>query len=289
MLGVVGDLVEDIVVWPTGPISHGTDTTSEVFRVRGGSAANVAAMAGSAYPTRFFGCVGDDAAGTWIADTLEASGVDVRLQRRGRTGTIVLLVDETGERTMFPDRGASLLMEALDSEELDDVELLHMPSYCFQGTAIRAQMELTASRAVERGVPLSIDASSTALISELGRSDYLALLHRLAPDFLFANQAEAALLGLDSGSPLLPALPKTTFVVKNGPRPTVVLRYGRKTVCVPTEHVDDVRDSTGAGDAFAAGFLVGHLTHGEIDIACRSAHAFAARVLRTPGAHPSYR
>ena len=85
---------------------HATDNPAVIHRTRGGSAANVAAFArrGTAVPARFIGCVGADPAGDMLCAELAGRGVDVRVQRRGRTGTIVVLVDGDGERTMYPDR-----------------------------------------------------------------------------------------------------------------------------------------------------------------------------------------
>ncbi len=101
MLGVIGDVVQDVVVWQLEPIRHATDTRSMIRTTRGGSAANVAAFAASRYPTRFIGCVGDDLAGLALTRELEGCGVDVRMQVRGTTGLIVVLIDEHGERLMF--------------------------------------------------------------------------------------------------------------------------------------------------------------------------------------------
>ncbi|MDE3131176.1 MAG: hypothetical protein KGL16_08465, partial [Acidobacteriota bacterium] len=101
MLGVVGDLVEDIVVWSPGAVRPATDNPSRITRTRGGSAANVAALAASiGTPARFIGRVGDDATGCQLVEQLSQCGVDVRAQRNGRTGAVVVLVDAAGERTM---------------------------------------------------------------------------------------------------------------------------------------------------------------------------------------------
>ena len=102
LLGVIGDVVQDVVVWQLEEVRHGTDTRSRVSMQRGGSAANVAAFAGPRHPTRFIGCVGDDLGGLVLGRELEGHGVDVRLQVRDTTGMIVVLIDQGGERQMFP-------------------------------------------------------------------------------------------------------------------------------------------------------------------------------------------
>ncbi len=130
MLCAVGDLVEDIVVWLSGPPGEGTDVGVSVFRRRGGSAANVAALcAETGTPARFIGNVGDDDLGDRLLATLAGLGVDVRVTRGGRTGTIVVLVAKDGERTMLTDRGAALDLDAVDDRWLDGVNVLHLPAY----------------------------------------------------------------------------------------------------------------------------------------------------------------
>ncbi|MFE7593279.1 carbohydrate kinase family protein, partial [Kitasatospora sp. NPDC057512] len=136
MLGVLGDLVEDIVVWADGPLRHGTDSGARVFRRRGGSAANVACFAAGQYPARFLGCVGEDAVGDGVVAELTGHGVDVRVSRRGRTGSVVVLIDQDGERTMLPDRGAATLLERVPDAWLAGLTHLHVPAYSFDGEPV---------------------------------------------------------------------------------------------------------------------------------------------------------
>src|SRR6478735_7210944 len=113
LVSVVGDLVEDVVVWVDGPVEHGTDNPATVRRAPGGSAANVAAaVARAGGRARFVGRVGDD--GDGLVARLIADGVEALVQRGGRTGTVVVLVEPEGERTMFPDRAASADLAAID-------------------------------------------------------------------------------------------------------------------------------------------------------------------------------
>ncbi len=108
MLLCVGDLIEDVVVWLPGPVALGSDTVVRITRARGGSAANVAAAAVRAGgAARFVGQLGDDELAHRLLHGLALTGVDVVARHGGRTGSIVVLVDSTGERTMLTDRAAA--------------------------------------------------------------------------------------------------------------------------------------------------------------------------------------
>ncbi|MEI9513201.1 carbohydrate kinase family protein [Agromyces sp. CCNWLW213] len=266
VLVVVGDLLEDVVVWATEPIRAATDSAARVFRARGGSAANVAAHAAARTPTRFIGRVGDDAAGRTLEAALAGSGVDVRVQRAGRTGAVVLIVAPDGERTMFPDRAAAAGLEGVDPAWLDGAAWLHVPSYGFEHDPMRSEVRRLAARGRDLGARLSIDASSTGLIDGLGVARVLAWYAQLRPDVLLANETEAELLGVAGGGPVAASVCRR-LVVKHGPEPTEVFDDGALVARVPVAPVVGVRDLTGAGDAFAAGYL-----------------AAAASVITSPGA-----
>lgn len=287
MLGIVGDLVEDVIVWLGEPIRHGTDTEVEIFHTRGGSAANVAAFATRLGPTRFIGCVGEDALGESLVKGLAGDGIDVRVQRRGTTGTIVILIDQDGERTMLPYRGAATLLQDVPDEWLDGLELLHVPGYTFNGDPVGQAVTELIRRARQRGILVSVDASSTGMLEHYGVDRFLALMAELAPEFIIGNQSESEFLGLctkgDAG-PNLGMLPGTIVVTKAGADPTVVLGGPAGKITVPVPPVTDVRDLTGAGDAFAAGFLSKYLATRDLESACVGGHANAALVLSSPGA-----
>ena len=280
MLCALGDLVEDVVVLLPGPPARATDTTCTVLRARGGSAANVAVAAVRAGSrARFVGRVGDDPLGDSLVARLGAAGVVVAGERGGRTGSIVVLVSPDGERTMLTDRGCAVDLAAADPAWLDGALALHVPAYSLAGGAIARSAALLWEAAT---CLRSIDASSVALLAERGRAWWLDRVASLAPDVLFADAGEAAFLGLDDAPP--PGVAVT--VVKDGPRPARVLRHGSPPVAVPAVAVDRVVDTTGAGDAFAAGWLVAAVAGADPVQATEAGHRLAASVVGLAGALP---
>jgi sugar/nucleoside kinase (ribokinase family) len=279
VLAVVGDLVEDVVVWPVGPVRRGSDTPSRISRSRGGSAANVAAAAAPLVPTRFLGCVGADALGDRLVHELTAAGVDARVQRRARTGTVVVLVDVDGERTFLPDRAAAADLHDVPAADLDGVALLHVPAYGLAGGRTSSTVHALLAAAGPRGIGVSIDASSWAVLRALGVEAFRALVERIRPLVLLANADEARELDLRSRP-----LRGTTVVLKDGARPTTVLAPDGGELVVPVDPVTQVRDSTGAGDAFAAGWLSATLDGLDPRACVERGHALARRVLASPGA-----
>ena len=246
MICTLGDLLLDVVVRLEGPIAGDTDTYGRTRVGAGGQAANVAAWAAALDGrARFVGKRARDPAGRFLADELRRRGVDVAgPEVEEGTGTVVSIATPDGKRTMLTDRGVAIAFEAgeLDPSWLEGCERLHVPGYSLAMPPIR-HTALAAARFKPR---VSVDLSSTAAIEAAGLETFRSVLTELDADIVFANGDEAELIG---------DLDVETFVVKRGARGCVVrTRNGEQAY--PAEPAEVV-DTTGAGDAFAAGFLAG--------------------------------
>jgi sugar/nucleoside kinase (ribokinase family) len=191
----------------------------------------------------------------------------------------VVLVEDDGERTMLPDRGAATELAAVPASWLTDVDVLHLPAYSLTAEPIATSCRDLAALARVAGIPLSIDASSVAVLEAYGIGRFRSLLRDLAPDVLLANAEEAGALGLATDAPA----PVT--VVKDGARPVIVVTGGDVPCqAVPVVPAGVVTDTTGAGDGFAAGFLLAWSGGAPVVEAVRAGIAVAATVLARPGA-----
>jgi len=205
---VVGDLLTDVVVSLPGPLpgalAPGSDTPSRTTVTGGGSAANVAAwLAEAGVPTTLVTRVGDDAAGRLLTAELRDGGVEVRaaVDPRVPTGTVVVLVDPDGERTMLPDRGASGLLAAADLDAAlaaGEVRHLHLSGYVLLDEGCRPAGLHALAAARRAGIGTSVGAGSAAPLRAAGATRFLDWV--AGSDLLVANSAEAAVLAGDQAA-----------------------------------------------------------------------------------------
>ena len=245
----LGDLLLDVVVRLDGALVPGGDVAAETRVAPGGQAANVAGwVAFLGGDARFLGKRADDEGGRLATAALTRLGVELAgpIVDEG-TGVVVSLVAADGERTMASSRGigADLRTEEIDDEWLA-CDHLHVSGYALAGEPMRTAAEHAVLRARGRGARVSIDLAATSVIDAVGPAALRGLLERLEPDVVFCNEAEGHAFGTWLGG--------TTWIVKRGARGVSV--DGVDHDAAPAERVVD---STGAGDAFAAGWILGGL------------------------------
>ena len=254
LICVLGDAHLDVVVRFDGPVAVDTDTPARTQVGVGGQAANVAAWVSAlGGQARLIAARGTDLAAGLVTQELERRGIELAGPvLDGPTGVVVSLSEHGTSRSMLTDRGVGprLSADTLDPGWLAGCDLLHLPAYSLASEPV-GDAALAAAALAPR---LSVDLSSTALLREYGAERFRGLLARLRPQLVFGTEDEVALVG---------ELPGSALVVKLGARG--VRAGGRVHPARPVHAVDP----TGAGDAFAAGYLVGGVSLG-LDAAARA-------------------
>jgi ribokinase len=241
----LGDLLLDVIVRLGEPLATGADADAATLTAPGGQAANVAAwVVALGERARCVARRGDDLAGTLLAGELMARGVELVGPAGGRNGAVVSLVTSDGERTMASDRGTATLLEPDDLDpDWFACDCLHISGYALLASPIDAAAAHAVELARGNGARVSVDLSAWTRIR---RSDsFRAQLAALAPDVVFGNEVEWEELGPFG----------ETRVVKRGENGFDVVRGDAVERCQARD--TSVVDTTGAGDALAAGFLVG--------------------------------
>ena len=274
-IATLGDVLLDVVVLLAEPLAPGGDVRASSTAGAGGQAANVAAWAAElGADARCIAKRGDDPAGELVARELTGRGVElVGPAGEGATGVVVSIVD-AGDRALASDPGVA---PSFAPEELDAAwvacDVLHLSGYALLREPIAATALLATRLAREQGARVSVDVAAWTEIRTFGPVRFRQLLDELAPDVLFATEAEWELLG---GA----YLSAPVGVLKRGARGCSVFTEDAKLdfAAVDTEVVDP----TGAGDALAAGFLVG----GSLEEAARRGLDAAARCVAKVGSLP---
>jgi sugar/nucleoside kinase (ribokinase family) len=274
-IATFGDLLLDVIVLIAEPLAPGGDVQASNRASAGGQAANVAAWAAElGADARCIAKRGDDATGELVARELAAQGVElVGPVVEGSTGVVVSVV-RAGDRSLASDRGVapSLAPEELAAAWLE-CDVLHLSGYALLRAPIVEAALLATRLAREQGARVSVDVAAWTEIRAYGPGRFRELVEELAPDILFATEAEWELLG--AGFLSVPVR-----VLKRGSRGCAVFTEEAKLDFAAV--AAEVVDPTGAGDAFAAGFLLG----GSPEEAARRGLEAAARCVATVGSMP---
>lgn len=288
-----GEVMIDVLARLPGPLAVGSDTPAPIRINGGGAAANTASwLAVSGASVTFVGRVGNDAFGRLAIEELTAAGVtvEVTVDPVRPTGTCIVLVDPSGERTMIPDSGANsgLVAGAVAPRLLDPDGYLYLSGYTLldPGALPAGQAALAAAR--ERECRIAVDASSTAPLIETGPHRFLSWIG--AGLLLLANRDEAHVLtdiadAADAARELARICGEA--VVKDGAA-GACWSDGDEVIEMPALRVGVV-DTTGAGDSFAAGFLAARIAGADVAGCLRAGTQLAARAITQVGARPAMR
>ena len=283
---VVGDIAVDVVAVLSGPLAPGSDSPARIRHTGGGAGANVATwLARLGVPVTLVGRVGADFAGGEQLSALQDDGVQlaVAVDPGEPTGTVVVLVDSAGERSMAPDRGANRTLSAADLPRslLATASHLHVSGYPLLEPRTTAVVLEAIGAARELGLSVSVDPASTLPLARFGPDRFLTAT--AGTDLLLPNEPEARLLtGIEEPESAAGALAERY--------PAVVVTRGAAgcTWAGPggcgslPSLATAVVDTTGAGDAFSAGVLQAWLTGAELrDCAAAGSRAAAEAVART--------
>jgi sugar/nucleoside kinase (ribokinase family) len=262
---VVGDINVDVNLnIPAYPVPGHEAVATSIQMHTGGSAVNTAvALAKMDMNVGFIGRVGQDALAGKVLDDLKNASVDcsrVQVDPKVSTGLIFIAVTVDGERTMFGARGANAFTDsaAIDPNYFLQCRWLHLSGYSFlsyhQHKTILAALELAENSPYTR---VSLDIGTEPALR--ARPEILELLPRI--DVIFPNETELTLLGegrsVEASLDYLLDGRTNAIVTKCGDRGSI-LAVGNKRVSLPAFSIN-VKDTTGAGDSFNAGVVLGRI------------------------------
>lgn len=267
------------------------DAMGPAREISGGSAANtLAGLSALGAQCAFIGQVADDQLGEVFAHDIRAVGIDFDTPPRAGdppTARCLIFVTPDAERTMNTFLGASQFLppERLDEEAVAAAKILYLEGYLWDPEEPRAAMRraIEAARAAGRKIAFTL---SEVFVIERHGDDFRALIEDGLIDILFANHLELfALTGTDTIEAGIAALggKVPTLVVTRSADGALAIQNGERAE-IDAEPVDEVVDTTGAGDLFAAGFLYGYVQGEPLEKSLRRGAIAAAEIISHYGA-----
>jgi sugar/nucleoside kinase (ribokinase family) len=285
---VMLDVITKIAVMPD-KINYGSDTPSKISTHGGGAAGNVASwLTRTDARATIVGHVGDDAAGSALMSEFDALGVRHQnlMVDKGSSGVVVVLVDPSGERTMFPDNGANSGLKISDLPDLSEFNAVYLSGYSPLDPLSRPGVLAMIEKIKEAKLPIYFDPASVGGMMEVPLSEVKSWIRLM--DVILLNEEEAIYLtGETDPEKAMELLLQEceTVVIKRGSQGAIGKARGSILVSVPAQSTEVV-DTTGAGDSFAAGFIAHYALTKNMQHGLEAGAAVAARCVAIVGARP---
>ena len=285
----IGDIMLDVTVLLNRPIVEGLETRAKISTQGGGAAANVASwLAFNKAPSYLVTRVGDDSAGQTLLAELDTYGVEHSslIIPNMNTGVVVVIVGREGERTMFPDSGANAGLGLSDLPDLSQFSAVYLSAYSLINTQSRAGVLQIIEAIRTAGLRIILDPATVGVLMEVGVSAANEWLNFI--DTIILNEEESHFLTgkdnpIDAAAKLLEHV--NTVVIKRGSNGALAQSRGDQLIQVEAQKTT-VINTTGAGDAFAAGFIKVWADNGPLIDALESGSNLAAQCVALVGARP---
>jgi sugar/nucleoside kinase (ribokinase family) len=286
----IGDLMLDVVAQiPTTPheLHLGNDTRTIISTHGGGAAGNTASwLAVLGNDVTMVGRIGNDTAGSAITAEFDALGISYgEIVKEGlHTGVVVCLVDPSGERTMLADNGANAGLEVSDLPALDGVDAIYLSGYAPLAPLSRGGVLEMVRTVNSRGIPIVFDPATVGGMQGVPVEEILSWCALM--DTVIMNEEEAIYLsGLSDLESALNFFVELTprAIIKRGSAGAIGLERGGQIISVAAT-TSAVVDTTGAGDAFAAGFIDAFTGRRDFSHAMERASAVAGHCVAIVGA-----
>ena len=288
----IGDVMLDVIaridVAPQR-INYGSDTASRISTSSGGAAGNVAAwLTRTTARSAIVSHVGDDPAGAAIIAEFDNLGVvHENLAIAGQSsGVVVVLVDASGERTMFPDKGANSNLTLADLPPLDNFQAVYISGYALLNPLSRPAVLAMAEKIRADSIPIYFDPASVGAMKDVSDKEIHAWFSLM--NVLLLNEEESIYLtgSVDIERALDYLLEfSEVVVIKRGSLGAIAKARGYDSISVAAVSADVV-DTTGAGDSFAAGFIAAYGEKHDLTAALTAGTELAARCVAIVGGRP---